>query len=383
MSCHPSVNNDKNHPHKKPRNENPSDNPLMKDDKSIKISDPSMKICERCSNSYNKNRFSSHKCAVREKKIIQLFISDKMLSDAKNYNTLYKNNYNRFQKLFLNSADPEKLINSRMDSWHKKNGNSMKEKSRTAEVIIKNKTNQVFDIWEVIDNIVDQIVIQDKNEKRKISIDHSDLKLVNFFDDFMKKETYEYKLATNNKKIPRHETYGELEFNSIVESILPYVRDTDVFLDVGSGVGNVVLVVALKAKCISLGIEIHKLRSQLSMNYLEKVKKKFPFYELRNIFMKEGDFSDMKCEFGIKASVVYMNNKVFGSKLMYEILLKISLMRNLHTLIVTEKICSKCSNLCIKKKNYCSMFLYPPVTVEVEVSWVGKENIIYIYHIKK
>ena len=39
MSCHPSVNNDNNHPHKKPRNENLADTPLMKDDKSIKKSE--------------------------------------------------------------------------------------------------------------------------------------------------------------------------------------------------------------------------------------------------------------------------------------------------------------------------------------------------------
>lgn len=87
------------------------------------------------------------------------------------------------------------------------------------------------------------------------------------------RQSYDRQISTNLEVLQNYEAwssnvYGELK-PSFVESILNELidlRPDQVFLDLGSGIGNIVLQVALQIGCVSVGFEIMDGYSDLAVN---------------------------------------------------------------------------------------------------------------------
>ncbi|KRY36551.1 Histone-lysine N-methyltransferase, H3 lysine-79 specific [Trichinella spiralis] len=112
--------------------------------------------------------------------------------------------------------------------------------------------------------------------------------------------------------------YGEVSYDcvSVILKQTP-LGPNDYFLDLGSGVGNVVLQVAATSLCgMSVGIE----RAKWPIKYARRMYKHFERWSSwyghthRPFKLLEGDFLDVKFrEHFCKATVIFVNNYAFGN----------------------------------------------------------------------
>ena len=102
------------------------------------------------------------------------------------------------------------------------------------------------------------------------------------------------------------------------------------FLDLGSGVGNVVLHASLETGCKSFGIEIQPIPAGLAREQLEQFKTRCRMWGVRmgEVELEEGDMlrSPRVDELIAKADVVLINNKVFEGSREYFHLLDVGIM---------------------------------------------------------
>jgi len=112
------------------------------------------------------------------------------------------------------------------------------------------------------------------------------------------------------------ETYGEL-MPSLVSDIIRHtgLSEGSLFLDLGCGVGNVVLQASLQTGCRSFGIEIMPTPAGMARDQLEQLKMRTRMWgvNMGSVELEEGDM--LKSERVVKmmgeADVVLINNKVF------------------------------------------------------------------------
>ncbi|OUC40658.1 histone methylation protein DOT1 [Trichinella nativa] len=119
--------------------------------------------------------------------------------------------------------------------------------------------------------------------------------------------------------------YGEVSYDcvSVILKQTP-LGPNDYFLDLGSGVGNVVLQVAATSLCgMSVGIE----RAKWPIKYARRMYKHFERWSSwyghthRPFKLLEGDFLDVKFrEHFCKATVIFVNNYAFGPELDHQVL---------------------------------------------------------------
>jgi len=87
------------------------------------------------------------------------------------------------------------------------------------------------------------------------------------------------------------------------------------FIDLGSGVGNVVIQASLQSGCKSYGIELMPSPAKVARNQLEQVKVRCRMWgvSLGDVELEEGDMlnSQRLTELIPKADVILVNNKVF------------------------------------------------------------------------
>ena len=112
------------------------------------------------------------------------------------------------------------------------------------------------------------------------------------------------------------ETYGEL-MPSLVADIIRYtgLREDSLFLDLGCGVGNVVLQASLQTGCRSFGIEIMSTPAGMARDQLEQLKIRARMWgvNMGEVELEEGDMlkSERVAKLMSEADVVLINNKVF------------------------------------------------------------------------
>lgn len=112
------------------------------------------------------------------------------------------------------------------------------------------------------------------------------------------------------------ETYGEL-MPSLVSDIICHtgLREGSLFLDLGCGVGNVVLQASLQTGCRSFGIEIMPTPAGMARDQLEQLKIRTRMWGVRmgKVEIEEGDMlkSERVAKLMSEADVVLINNKVF------------------------------------------------------------------------
>uniref|UniRef100_A0AC35TGM8 Histone-lysine N-methyltransferase, H3 lysine-79 specific n=1 Tax=Rhabditophanes sp. KR3021 TaxID=114890 RepID=A0AC35TGM8_9BILA len=121
------------------------------------------------------------------------------------------------------------------------------------------------------------------------------------------------------------ETYGETSWKRM-ETILPQLglTDKDVFVDLGSGVGQIVCHVAGGSKVkLAVGIEIADLPSRYAENMKEEFQKSMKWHskKFREFRLEKGNFLDNKYRPLIleQATVLFINNYAFSSDLDFAI----------------------------------------------------------------
>jgi H3 lysine-79-specific histone-lysine N-methyltransferase len=127
--------------------------------------------------------------------------------------------------------------------------------------------------------------------------------------DFLKKKT-------DNKD----NTYGELHDN-FVSAIIEQtsLKSTQVFVDLGSGVGNVVLQAALEAGCESWGCEMMETAGEVAKAQKREFRARCRLWGIQPgpVHLERGDFRENKAIMDAikKADVILVNNEVFGPDL--------------------------------------------------------------------
>lgn len=134
-------------------------------------------------------------------------------------------------------------------------------------------------------------------------------------------ETYQrcvgpHVLSLRNYEAFSSETYGEL-MPSLVSEIIRHtgLREDSLFLDLGCGVGNVVLQASLQTGCKSFGIEIMPAPAGIARDQLEQLKIRARMWGVKmgEVEIEEGDMlrSERVVKLMSEADVVLVNNKVF------------------------------------------------------------------------
>jgi H3 lysine-79-specific histone-lysine N-methyltransferase len=114
------------------------------------------------------------------------------------------------------------------------------------------------------------------------------------------------------------ETYGELEANFISDIVHHCgVTPSSRFVDLGSGVGNVVLQLSLQAGCETYGIELRPKLHSLAQKQSQELEKRCRMWGVTanlNVELEQGDFreSQRAREKLREADVVLVNNFKFG-----------------------------------------------------------------------
>lgn len=126
--------------------------------------------------------------------------------------------------------------------------------------------------------------------------------------------------SIHSKVDDKDNTYGELE-PSFVSRIIreSKLKEDQIFIDLGSGVGNIVLQMALEVGCESWGCEMREVSCNAADDQKAEFAARCRLWGLRagRVHFERGDFRENSAirEIMKKADVILVNNEVFGSDL--------------------------------------------------------------------
>ncbi|KAI9202104.1 histone methylation protein DOT1-domain-containing protein [Polychytrium aggregatum] len=136
-----------------------------------------------------------------------------------------------------------------------------------------------------------------------------------------------YSNHLNNYREFSNNVYGEVK-HSLVSEIIDRakIQPHHVFLDMGSGIGNVVLQIAAQCLCESYGIEVMPIPSKLAKKQCKELLSRLRYYAkpCGKITLKQGDFlEDPEIHDVIRrADIIFVNNYAFDAQLNQRILHK-------------------------------------------------------------
>ncbi|EAU93345.2 histone-lysine N-methyltransferase [Coprinopsis cinerea okayama7 len=138
-------------------------------------------------------------------------------------------------------------------------------------------------------------------------------------------ENYQRTVGPNVRKLKRYEAfsstvYGELMPNLVYEILkITNLNENSLFLDLGSGVGNVVVQASLQTGCRSFGIELMPEPARVAEDVVEQMRIRARMWGLRmgEVELEKGDMLKSKRvdELMPQADVVLVDNKVFEESL--------------------------------------------------------------------
>jgi Histone methylation protein DOT1 len=163
------------------------------------------------------------------------------------------------------------------------------------------------------------------------------------------------------------------------------LNDTDVFIDVGSGVGNILVQVVLMTQVKrAVGLEIQTELAMKSRQAIEGAKDK---YQLDNIEVINGDIKDVHGEAVLSlmdATVVYSNNSLFQPDdnlgLRAFIVNMYASRSHVRAILLTKRMCSRHSPNC--KDEFCKLWEERKVLL-VPCTWTQKLVEIYVYSFRE
>ena len=135
-------------------------------------------------------------------------------------------------------------------------------------------------------------------------------------------EVYQRAVGPNVSQLKRYQAFSPGAYGELMPALVSrIVRDTglhegSLFLDLGSGVGNVVLQASLQTGCTSYGVELMAPPARLARSQLEQFHMRCRMWGCRmgEVELEEGDMltSRRVDELIPKADVVLVNNRIFG-----------------------------------------------------------------------
>ncbi|KAI6656886.1 hypothetical protein LOD99_16188 [Oopsacas minuta] len=119
------------------------------------------------------------------------------------------------------------------------------------------------------------------------------------------------------------QVYGESSYDLVADVISELkITEDDIFLDLGSGVGNVVLQVAAAANCTCYGIEKNEIPADYAKEMEEEFLQWMDWYgkSFGDFELLHGDFLDADNYSYIKKStIIFVNNFAFGPRLNHKL----------------------------------------------------------------
>ncbi|KAG7391897.1 hypothetical protein PHYPSEUDO_003103 [Phytophthora pseudosyringae] len=179
-------------------------------------------------------------------------------------------------------------------------------------------------------------------------------------------------------------TYGEVSVESVASRILPLFNldEDDVFFDLGCGTGKILVQAALQTPCKqTIGIELMQNRVLEGHKALNRLKERdVALLRDKQIEIFRGDMFVPPEEARLmEATVVFINNVMFGPQLMLKVLQLLKAMPKLRCVMTLRKICERHGHeKCSRAGNYCVDYVHPPIEEEIDVSWADKTS-VYLY----
>ncbi|KAI0073733.1 DOT1-domain-containing protein, partial [Panus rudis PR-1116 ss-1] len=208
-------------------------------------------------------------------------------------------------------------------------------------------------------------------------------------------ETYQRAVGPHVESLKNYaafssETYGELMPKFISRLIKESRLNSDsLFLDLGSGVGNVVCQASLETGCRSFGIEILPAPAKVARSQLEQYQIRCRMWgvQMGEVQLEESDMLKSKAldELLPKADVVLVNNKVFGTTLNEAIKVKLLDLKEGAVVISLARFFPKKSTVSERNlDDISSIFQVTDREFESgDVSWTGNTDWYYIHKVDR
>ncbi|CAF2372692.1 unnamed protein product [Rotaria sp. Silwood2] len=181
--------------------------------------------------------------------------------------------------------------------------------------------------------------------------------------------------------------YGETS-PDLIDSILKLINLTEdqTFIDLGSGVGNVVLHVAALANCKHVyGIEYEEIPATYARAMADEFRSWMRWYgkQYSEFQLDQGDFlTHSMIEERIKeADVIFVNNYVFGARVNHELKVKFMNMKDGAKIVSSREFCPEAFRLNDRTKNDLGavMHVTKPEEFLGKVSWSDKSVQYYLH----
>ncbi|KAL5495719.1 DOT1 [Sanghuangporus weigelae] len=209
-------------------------------------------------------------------------------------------------------------------------------------------------------------------------------------------ETYQRCVGPQISQLRKYEAfssnvYGELT-PAFVDDIIKRTRlnSKSLFLDLGSGVGNVVLQTALQTGCKAFGIEERGDTAQIAIDQFEQIKLRCRMWgvSMGEVELVQGDMTRNECvdQLMSKADVVLVNNYVFSEELNATLRPKFLDLKE-GAFVVSLKPFATPKSQQLTERNFddiASIFVVKPYPYHSgTVSWSGGNGTYYIHRVNR
>ncbi|KAI2810480.1 Histone-lysine N-methyltransferase, H3 lysine-79 specific [Blomia tropicalis] len=186
------------------------------------------------------------------------------------------------------------------------------------------------------------------------------------------------------------EVYGETSYQFVQQMVNQFnFTENDVFIDLGSGVGQVVLHVAAASKCRCIGIE----KADLPAEYAERMQNRFRLWmkwfgkSCSEFELYKGDFFDQQfSEMIHSASFIFVNNFAFGPEVDHRLKAIFENLRDGARILSSKAFCAL--NFRISHRNLSDIGAIMRVKEIIpkdtqSVSWTGKPVAYFLHYIDR
>jgi len=174
----------------------------------------------------------------------------------------------------------------------------------------------------------------------------------------------EEEVETSGKEFRLLDGFGSATYGEVKQSSGPYVRQLleikkeDVFFDIGSGVGKLLIQMAISTPCKkAIGVELSESRYEASIQALDNLKKLKEEGCIKNnceIIFKNEDVLDTDLS---EATTIMYSNVCFPPSITEKLLAKMAFTVAPGTKILTlKKLCARCGYICKAKGKYCAFW---------------------------
>lgn len=163
---------------------------------------------------------------------------------------------------------------------------------------------------------------------------------------------------------------------------LAHLSKTDVFVDIGSGIGTIVTQVALQSNVTSsIGLEIQPELSNKSRIVIQEATRAYS--RLNCVEIITGDVKKLPPDVSRKltrATVVFANNVLFEPADNLGLRDYLCSLQNVKKVLVTDRLCHRCGPLC--QNVFCEIFTQSE-SVDIKTCWKDQNQILFVYSLRK